>query len=74
MKVWPRVVLLGDSITQYSFDDGAGWGAYIAGLLQRKCDVLNRGFSGYTTQYIVKIIDELIDADLVQVSQLALHV
>ena len=66
MSRWPRVILLGDSITQYAFD-GLGWGSHVAGLLQRKCDIFNRGFSGYTTQYIIKILDELINDSLVQV-------
>jgi len=47
---WPKVVLFGDSLTQYSFDVG-GWGAMIANKLQRKCDVLNRGFSGYNSRW-----------------------
>ena len=66
MSDWPRVILLGDSITQYAFNEN-GWGSHIAGLLQRKCDIFNRGFSGYTTQYIVKILGELINTELVQV-------
>ncbi|XP_022090695.1 isoamyl acetate-hydrolyzing esterase 1 homolog isoform X2 [Acanthaster planci] len=47
---WPKVVLFGDSITQFSFSQG-GWGAAVADALQRKCDVLNRGFSGYNTSW-----------------------
>ncbi|EGD76418.1 hypertrophic agonist responsive protein [Salpingoeca rosetta] len=42
-------VLFGDSITQYSFAP-QGWGAGIAHAFQRKVDVVNRGFSGYTTR------------------------
>ena len=67
MHDWPKVVLLGDSITQYSFDE-SGWGSYLSNLLQRKCDVLNRGFSGYTTEYIIKILNNLIDTNMVNVS------
>jgi lysophospholipase L1-like esterase len=43
--VRPQVVLLGDSITQNSFDSG-GWGAQLAHWYVRKADVVNRGFSG----------------------------
>ena len=39
------MVLLGDSITQNSFDSG-GWGAQLAHWYVRKADVVNRGFSG----------------------------
>ncbi|XP_072020922.1 isoamyl acetate-hydrolyzing esterase 1 homolog isoform X2 [Amphiura filiformis] len=45
---WPKIILFGDSITQFSFGEG-GWGAFIADKLQRKCDIVNRGFSGYNS-------------------------
>ena len=38
-------VLLGDSITQKSFEVG-GWGARVQDALSRKVDVLCRGYSG----------------------------
>ncbi|XP_049597439.1 isoamyl acetate-hydrolyzing esterase 1 homolog [Syngnathus scovelli] len=47
---WPQVVLFGDSITQGSFQVN-GWGAGIADKLARKCDVINRGFSGYNSRW-----------------------
>ncbi|KAI1895888.1 hypothetical protein AGOR_G00111390 [Albula goreensis] len=48
--IWPQVVLFGDSITQFSFQAN-GWGAEIANKLVRKCDVVNRGLSGYNTRW-----------------------
>jgi len=43
-----RIILFGDSITQFSFDpDMGGWGIHIANRYQRRADVLNRGFSGW---------------------------
>ncbi|XP_037669402.1 isoamyl acetate-hydrolyzing esterase 1 homolog isoform X2 [Choloepus didactylus] len=56
---WPRVLLFGDSITQFSFQQG-GWGASLADRLVRKCDVLNRGFSGYNTRWAKIILPRLI--------------
>lgn len=56
---WPRVLLFGDSITQFSFQQG-GWGASLADKLARKCDVLNRGFSGYNTRWAKIILPRLI--------------
>ncbi|XP_027629335.1 isoamyl acetate-hydrolyzing esterase 1 homolog isoform X2 [Tupaia chinensis] len=56
---WPRVLLFGDSITQFSFQPG-GWGAALADRLVRKCDVLNRGFSGYNTRWARIILPRLI--------------
>ncbi|XP_021058066.1 isoamyl acetate-hydrolyzing esterase 1 homolog isoform X1 [Mus pahari] len=57
--LWPRVLLFGDSITQFSFQQG-GWGALLADRLVRKCDVLNRGFSGYNTRWAKIILPRLI--------------
>ncbi|XP_024408221.2 isoamyl acetate-hydrolyzing esterase 1 homolog isoform X1 [Desmodus rotundus] len=57
--LWPRVLLFGDSITQFSFQQG-GWGASLADKLVRKCDVLNRGFSGYNTRWAKIILPRLI--------------
>ncbi|NWI66384.1 IAH1 esterase, partial [Todus mexicanus] len=57
---WPRVVLFGDSITEYSFQEG-GWGAYLAERLVRKCDVVNRGLSGYNTRWAKLILPRLIN-------------
>ena len=50
-RMWPRVVLIGDSLTQQGGRVG-GWVARLAEALERKCDVVNRGFSGYTTRTI----------------------
>ncbi|XP_003272767.2 isoamyl acetate-hydrolyzing esterase 1 homolog isoform X1 [Nomascus leucogenys] len=57
--LWPRLLLFGDSITQFSFQQG-GWGASLADRLVRKCDVLNRGFSGYNTRWAKIILPRLI--------------
>ena len=51
----PRIVLFGDSLTEFSFggDFGGttrfGWGSLLAHAFVRKADVYNRGYSGYTT-------------------------
>ncbi|CAI9572942.1 unnamed protein product, partial [Staurois parvus] len=55
MICWPRVVLFGDSITQFAFEAN-GWGATLADKLVRKCDVLNRGLSGYNTRWAKLIL------------------
>ncbi|XP_041043956.1 isoamyl acetate-hydrolyzing esterase 1 homolog [Carcharodon carcharias] len=57
--LWPRVILFGDSITQRSFDQG-GWGAAIANRLVRKCDVLNRGLSGYNSRWALNVLPKII--------------
>jgi len=42
----PRVVCFGDSLTQRGCE---GWLGHLAHAYQAKCDVINRGFSGYNT-------------------------
>ncbi|KAJ7342071.1 hypothetical protein JRQ81_008646 [Phrynocephalus forsythii] len=58
----PRIVLFGDSITEFSFEE-CGWGATIAHRLARKCDVLNRGLSGYNTRWGKIVLPRLINKD-----------
>lgn len=59
MISWPCVFLFGDSITQFAFEAN-GWGATLANKLVRKCDVLNRGLSGYNTRWAKHILPKLI--------------
>lgn len=55
-------MLLGDSLTQLSFE---GWGATLANVYQRRCDVLNRGYSGYNTAFYVRhVLPDLLRDDL----------
>ncbi|XP_063170382.1 isoamyl acetate-hydrolyzing esterase 1 homolog [Candoia aspera] len=58
----PRIVLFGDSITEFSFQD-KGWGASLANRLVRRCDVLNRGLSGYNTRWGKMVLPRLITKD-----------
>jgi isoamyl acetate esterase len=58
----PTILLLGDSLTQLSFE---GWGATLANVYQRRCDVLNRGYAGYnTTFYLRHVLPHLLRDDL----------
>ncbi|XP_074517862.1 isoamyl acetate-hydrolyzing esterase 1 homolog [Sebastes fasciatus] len=58
--IWPKVILFGDSITQFSFQ-ASGFGAEIADKLARKCDVVNRGFSGYNSRWAKITLPRLIN-------------
>ncbi|KAI9010858.1 SGNH hydrolase [Phycomyces nitens] len=56
-----KIILFGDSITQFSFDPYlCGFGANIANVYQRKCDVLNRGLSGYNTNWALPVLPQLL--------------
>lgn len=53
----PLILLLGDSITEYSFDTlYNGWGAKLADYYRLKADIINRGFSGYNSTYLCNIL------------------
>ena len=54
----PRVLLVGDSITQESFYPN-GWGAALAVWYARKADVINRGFDGWNTRWILRNKDAI---------------
>ncbi|XP_071039416.1 uncharacterized protein [Parasteatoda tepidariorum] len=57
---WPKVILFGDSLTQRSFDPNSGlWGTLLANRLQRICDVVSRGFSGYNSKFCRIILPEM---------------
>lgn len=49
---WKKLLLIGDSNIQYGFNTDGQWASLLASFLQRKCDVINRGFSGYNTKHL----------------------
>ena len=58
-----QIFLFGDSLTQYSFSpQEGGWGASIADHFQRRADVINRGFSGYNTEWAKLILPQLLSS------------
>ena len=67
-KIRETAVLFGDSITQYSFGNKTtgevgGWGALVATEYARTLDVVNRGFSGYTTRGALSVCDHVLGTD-----------
>lgn len=52
----PRIILFGDSITQRGFAEG-GWAAALSDYYTRTADVLNRGYSGYNTEWALHTLD-----------------
>jgi isoamyl acetate esterase len=64
LRTRPCIVLLGDSLTQLGFGDvgtgvAVGWAGHLATLYSRRCDVLNRGFSGYNSRHILDLLPSL---------------
>ncbi len=68
--MWPlgamfsKVMLFGDSLTQRSFSvENGGWGAMLSDHFQRRADFMNRGFSGYNTEWAGLILPRLLLQD-----------
>lgn len=58
---WKKFILLGDSNTQFAFGNEGRWGSMLADMLQRKCDVINRGLSGYSSRHVRSMMPTLMD-------------
>jgi len=62
--MFAQIVLFGDSLTQQSFSlEIGGWGAELSDSYQRRADILNRGFSGYNTDWAKLILPRLVSKD-----------
>ena len=60
----PLIYLIGDSITQQSFSsENKGWGASLADLYVRCADVVNRGYSGYNTRWMLELVKKILPSD-----------
>eukprot|EP00040_Diaphanoeca_grandis_P013157 m.66526 g.66526 ORF g.66526 m.66526 type:complete len:280 (+) comp23699_c0_seq1:172-1011(+) len=57
-----RVVVFGDSLTQNGNDPTQqGWAAGLGYYWNRKADVINRGCSGYNTQWAKQVVAEIVE-------------
>ncbi|GAA6059522.1 hypothetical protein JCM10212_006020 [Sporobolomyces blumeae] len=56
-KLSDRFLLLGDSLTEWSFDN-MGLGATVQHLYQRRLDVQNRGLGGYNTRWGLEVFKQ----------------
>jgi len=57
----PYFLLFGDSITQNSFSvELRGWGILLSDHYTAKVDIINRGFSGYTTRIARLLLDKVL--------------
>lgn len=50
---WGKFIILGDSNTQ--------WLNKLANLFQRNCDIINRGFGGYNSTTLTKMLPQLLN-------------
>ncbi|KAJ7738517.1 SGNH hydrolase [Mycena maculata] len=56
-NVQDAIMLFGDSLTQAGWEEG-GFGARLQHVYSRKLDVLNRGFSGYNTEWAIPVLEQ----------------
>eukprot|EP00106_Octopus_bimaculoides_P019821 XP_014787263.1 PREDICTED: isoamyl acetate-hydrolyzing esterase 1 homolog [Octopus bimaculoides] len=49
------------TLRKYAFSHDGCWAALVADILQRKCDVINRGFSGYNSRWCKKILSSVLN-------------
>ena len=57
---WKKLILIGDSNTQFG-NGPSNWVAGISEPLQRKCDVINRGMSGYNSNTVRIILPKIFE-------------
>ena len=59
---WKKLILIGDSNTQFGFGNGVdgNWVSSLASHLQRRCDVIDRGFAGYNTRYLKDLLPRVL--------------
>ncbi|KAL0580246.1 isoamyl acetate-hydrolyzing esterase [Marasmius crinis-equi] len=57
-NIYDCMMLFGDSITQHAWDH-EGFGAKLANAYSRKLDVLNRGLSGYNTDWAMPVFEKI---------------
>ncbi|XYA02900.1 isoamyl acetate-hydrolyzing esterase [Meyerozyma guilliermondii] len=65
MLNYDKIVLFGDSITEFSFNSskGFGFGSQLASDYTLKLDVLNRGVSGYNSNNLSYVLPEVLAAE-----------
>ena len=51
-----QIVLVGDSLTQRGYDSKKGWVSKLASSYVRRADVINRGYSGYNTRWVLDLM------------------
>ncbi|TPX55763.1 hypothetical protein PhCBS80983_g05049 [Powellomyces hirtus] len=60
-----RILLFGDSLTQFSFDsDRCGWGAYLQNAFVRRLDVVQRGYGGYNSEHGKHMLKPILESIL----------
>lgn len=57
---WPKLLLLGDSLTQFAFSNEGCWASILAARYVRTVDIVNRGLSGYNSKWYLRVLPKLL--------------
>ncbi|KAK9450292.1 SGNH hydrolase-type esterase domain-containing protein [Limtongia smithiae] len=74
---YDKIVLFGDSITQYCFNTEVAdfcLGPALQNLYTRKFDIIQRGYGGYTSEHAVRMIDKLITQETTPTTKVKLMI
>ncbi|KAI1308232.1 Isoamyl acetate-hydrolyzing esterase 1 -like protein [Halotydeus destructor] len=58
-NTWSKVILLGDSLTEYCLSPDGQWASLLGDRLKRVADIVVRGFAGYNSKWILDLLPEL---------------
>ncbi|EEA28395.1 conserved hypothetical protein [Talaromyces marneffei ATCC 18224] len=74
--VFDKIILFGDSITQLAYNQEFGFcfGPAMQDVYNRRLDVVQRGFGGYTSNHGAIIVDRLIEQESTGASKIKLLV
>jgi lysophospholipase L1-like esterase len=56
-----KILCIGDSITQYAGSPG-GWATHLGVSYSRRADILNRGYSGYSSRWILSALPTILQS------------
>lgn len=57
----PKLILIGDSITELGSSHAQGWGTSLAIRYNRRLDVVNRGMNGYNSRWGVAVLPLILE-------------
>eukprot|EP00392_Amoebophrya_sp_AT5.2_P006763 g6775.t1 len=60
----PKILLVGDSLTQSGNSVEEGWAIQLQRIFIRRADVVNRGLSGWTSRWVRSYIGDILKYDL----------
>ena len=58
---WKKLILIGASNVQYVFSPEGRWSSLLSNYLQRKCDVINRGYAGFKSGDLKKVVPAIFE-------------